>query len=85
MTQKYKDMKTKSVKSINPCQYVIQTSDDNVKAYGGVFPIAIGAQEKSKNLPCRCGSTGKEGREKPACRPGWNIAFNTSINYYLSI
>ena len=40
-------MKTKSVKSINPCASVIQTSYDIVKAHGGV-PIAIGMKVETK-------------------------------------
>jgi hypothetical protein len=37
----------KSVKSINPCQSVIQTGFDIVKAHGGV-PIAIGMKVETK-------------------------------------
>jgi len=36
---KYKDMKTKSVKSINPSQSVIQTSYNIVKAHGGELKV----------------------------------------------
>ena len=39
----------KSVKSINPCQSVIQASYDIIKANGGV-PIAIGI--KAGSIPC---------------------------------
>jgi len=37
----------KSVKSINPCKSVIQTSYDIVKVHGGV-PIAIGMKVETK-------------------------------------
>ena len=41
-------MKTKSVKSINPCESVIQTSYDIVKAHGGELKVETKEGEGSE-------------------------------------
>jgi signal transduction histidine kinase len=41
-------MKTKSVKSIHPCQSVIQTSYDIIKAHGGEIKVESKESEGSE-------------------------------------